>query len=391
MKARSLLPRLLIVVVPALAACASTGGSAPDATTPTSGGTAPPAAARWDHTAALALPSLAEKMKDRFPVGAAVEPHHINDMGDIVAHHFNHLTAENSMKMGPLCPSSTCNFDSADRIAAFAREHQMQMTGHTFVWHQMYPAWLFKDGAGKASKEVVSQRLHDHIFALTERYADVIDNWDVVNEAISDNPEKTYRGDGDDSVWYATFGGPEYVKTAFAHAAAAAEKFDPDVKLYYNDYNVVKADKRQKIIEMVRALREQGVRIDGVGLQAHWNLRWPSVDEIRAAIDELAAEKLLVKISELDVNLYWEDDHATKKWQPELELTPELERELTERYTQIFQVLIEKSDVIDHVTFWGVSDDRTWLNGWPIPRKNYPLLFDREHQPKPALEAILNL
>jgi endo-1,4-beta-xylanase len=391
MEARSLLPRLVAVVLPPIVACASTTGSGPGATPPSTGGAAAPTAPKWDHSAALALPSLAEHMKDHFQIGAAVEPHHINDMGDIVAHHYNRLTAENSMKMGPLCPSSTCIFDTADKIATFAREHQLPMTGHAFVWHQMYPAWFFKDGEGKASKDVVSRRLHDHIFALTERYADVIDNWDVVNEAISDNPEKTYRGDGDDSVWYATFGGEEYVRTAFEYAAAAAEKHDPDVKLYYNDYNVVKPDKRRKIIEMVRSLREQGVRVDGVGLQAHWNLRWPSVEEIRVAIDELAAEKLLVKISELDINLYWEDDHANQKWQPELELTPDLERELTERYTQVFQVLIEKSAVIEHVTFWGVSDDRTWLNGWPIPRENHPLLFDREHQPKPALEAILAL
>ncbi len=391
MNARSLLPRLLVVAIPSVAACASTSASGPGTTTPATGTTTAPAGPRWDHSAALALPSLAEKMRDRFPIGAAVEPHHINDMGDIVAHHYNRLTAENSMKMGPLCPSSNCIFDNADKIAAFAREHQMQMTGHAFVWHQMYPVWFFKDGDGQASKEIVSQRLHDHIFALTKRYADVIDNWDVVNEAVSDNPEKTYRGDGDDSVWYTAFGSEEYVKVAFEHAAAAAAEHDPDAKLYYNDYNVVKADKRQKIIEMVRSLREQGVRVDGVGLQAHWNLKWPSVDEIRTAIDELAAEKLLVKISELDINLYWEDDHATKKWQPEMELTDELERQLTERYAQVFEVLIEKSAVIDHVTFWGVSDDRTWLNGWPTPRENHPLLFDRQQQPKPALKAILEL
>lgn len=358
--------------------------------TPGGGTSVPPATPsgpRWDHRPALALPSLGEKLRDHFAVGAAVEPHHLRDEGDIVAHHFRRLTAENSMKFGPLCPSSRCVFDSADKIAAFAREHQMQMTGHTFVWHQMYPVWLFKDGDQKAPPELVSQRLRDHIFAMTARYADVVDNWDVVNEAISDTPGKTYR---DDSPWYLAFGGEGYVKVAFEHAAAAAAAHDPAVKLYYNDYSVVNADKRKKIIEMIRWLRAEGVRVDGVGMQGHWNLEWPTADELRSTIDELAAEKLEVKVSELDVSVYPKDDQGTKTFEPEVAYTPELEQRLAMRYAEIFAVLREKSALIAHVTFWGVSDDRTWLNGWPIPRKNYPLLFDREHQPKAALKALLD-
>ncbi len=390
MRAGCLLLRGLVAAAPLVVACAATSGGSGDTTPPAANNSAP-APPRWDHSAALALPSLAAAMQERFPIGAAVEPHHLRDMGDIVAHHYNRLTAENSMKMGPLCPSARCNYETADRIAEFAREHQMPMTGHAFVWHQMYPVWLFKDGQRPASRELVSERMRAHIFAMTERYADVVDNWDVVNEAISDQSDKMYRGDGDDSVWYTAFGGEAYIRAAFESAAAAAQLHDPDVKLYYNDYNVVKTDKRRKIIEMVRSLRAQGVRVDGVGLQAHWNLRWPSVEEIGTAIDELAAENLRVKISELDINLYWNDDHATKTWQPELELTEELQQELTRRYARVFEVLIDRSAVIEHVTFWGVSDDRTWLNGWPVPRANHPLLFDRDHQPKPALEAILGL
>ncbi len=142
---------------------------------------------------------------------------------------------------------------------------------------------------------------------------------------------------------------------------------------------------------MVRWLRGQGVRIDGVGTQGHWNIEWPSTAEIAAAIDDFAAENLEVKVSELDVSIYAQDDHAAKKWQPEIEFTPELQDQLTARYAEIFAVLRDKAAVLTHVTYWGVSDDHTWLNSWPVGRKNHPLLFDRQHQPKPALKAILEL
>lgn len=344
-----------------------------------------------DHSAAVALPSLAAKYAAEFGIGAAVEPAHVREMADILSRHFNRLTAENQMKMGPLCQQPACNFARADEIADFARQHGMRMSGHTFVWHQMVPGWIFKHHGKDASRELVDERLKAHIFTMTKRYADVVDNWDVVNEAISDTPGKTYRDDKEGSPWFKAFAGPDYIKAAFVHAAAAAAKHAPAVQLFYNDYNVVIPEKRAKILEMVRWLRKSGVRVDGVGLQGHWNIEWPSSSEIATAIDELAAENLAVKVSELDVSLYSEDDHAQKKWQPELEFTPELEAKLTARYAEIFRVLREKSAVLSHVTFWGVSDDRTWLNSWPSSRKNHPLLFDREHQPKPALKAILDL
>ncbi len=389
----------------ASAGCASQSSTAEPATQPESSATtvnqeattqsqvaatsSPSSEQPRDHSAALELPSLSAKMKEYFSVGAAIEPVQLSEVGDILVHHFDRLTAENAMKLGPLCKTPECDFSDADKIAEFARKNDMKMTGHAFVWHRMYPAWYFKDGNQAASRDLVSERLHDHIFTMTERYADVVDNWDVVNEAISDAKDKTYRDGDEGSKWYTAFEGKEYIKAAFEHAAAAAEEHDPDVKLYYNDYNVVKADKRKKIIEMVNWLREEGVRVDGVGLQAHWNLEWPPAADIRAAIDELSAQDLDVKISELDVSIYTKDDHGNEEWQPEIEFTPELQNKLTARYEEIFEIFLEKSDVLDQVTLWGVSDDRTWLNYWPAQRENHPLLFDREHQPKPALSAII--
>jgi endo-1,4-beta-xylanase len=341
---------------------------------------------------ALALPSLSEKLGTAPVLGVAVEPYLLEEQGPVIAKHFRRLVAENSMKWGEVCRTKNrCDFKRADAIAEFARKHGMKMTGHTFVWHQMYPAWLFRDGLGSASKELLTERLREHIYQMVQRYADVVDNWDVVNEAISDKPERLWRQKPEQSKWFEAFGGEGYVETAFRIAADATAKFAPDTKLYYNDYSIENPEKRHKVIEMIRLLRKKGVRVDGVGIQGHINLTWPAVAELERAIDEFSAENLLVKISELDVSVYTGDDLDRKAYEKELSYTPELEERLARRYVEIFRVFRAKAQVLHSVTLWGLSDDHTWLNGWPVSRRNYPLLIDRAHQPKLAMKRLLEL
>jgi endo-1,4-beta-xylanase len=349
-----------------------------------------PTATTKSNDAALALPPLAEKLG--LPLGVAVEPYVLNDLGDVVARHFNRIVAENSMKWGEVCRVATrCDWTRADAIADFARQHKMKMTGHAFIWHQMFPAWLFKEGKTPVTKPVLIERMRKHIFQLMERYADVVDNWDVVNEAISDKPGRLWRQLPEQSSWYEAFGSEEYVAEAFKIATEASAKFAPDTKLYYNDYSIENPDKRKKAIELIRGLRQRGIRVDGVGIQGHIQLGWPNVAELGRAIDEFAAESLLVKISELDVSVYTADDLEKKLYQKELVYDANLEQQLAERYVALFQLFRQKSSKLTSVTFWGLSDDRTWLNGWPIGRKNYPMLLDRMHQPKLAMKRLLEL
>jgi endo-1,4-beta-xylanase len=354
---------------------------------------APVAAQRasLNEDAALAVAPLHKAYMEYFPVGAAVEPYALKDQGKTLAHHFNRLTCENSMKLGPLLPrEGAYQFTAADQIAEFARRNGMLMTGHALVWHQMYPAWWFRDGDGAASPAVLTRRLQQHTRTVMERYADVVDNWDVVNEGVSDKPSQLYRDEQEGSKWYGAYQGGSYIEVAFKLAEQAAREVDPTTKLYYNDYNVEKPEKRRKIIQLVRELRAKGARVDGVGTQAHWNLEWPTIAEIRATIDELAQENLLIKVSELDISVYSKDDWDTKIWEREIPYTPELGARLAKRYAEIFALFREKAQHITSVTFWGVSDDRTWLNGWPIGRKNYPLLFDRQRAPKAAFHSVID-
>ncbi len=345
-----------------------------------------------DETEALARPSLAEHFQGRLELGLALEPYALKQQGAVIAHHFRRMTAENAMKLGSLQPrAGVTNYEQADRLAAFAREHHFKMTGHALVWHQMQPGWWFKDGKQPATKEQMSERLRSHIFAVVERYADVVDNWDVVNEAISDLQGQIYRDEAEKSLWMKAFGGPDYIAQAFRFAAEATAKFAPTTKLYYNDYNVEQPEKRVKILGLLQDLRKQGLRVDGVGTQAHFSLTSPTPKELAETIELFGAQGFLVKISELDVSVYSRDDWGSKTWQAAVPFSPALDRQIAERYSELFQVFLAHHAQLSSVTFWGLSDDHTWLNGFPVSRPNYPLLFDRSHRPKAAFDALLEL
>ncbi|MGC4064014.1 MAG: endo-1,4-beta-xylanase [Polyangiaceae bacterium] len=390
--ARRSVAMLMGLMLASAAFLSCTPRSRPQGVTPSGGQPTTSSAQAKSSAEALALPSLSDKLGNAPALGVAVEPYLLEEQGPVVAKHFRRLVAENSMKWGEVCRTKNgCDFKRADAIADFARTHGMKMTGHTFVWHQMYPAWLFRDGLGSASKEVLTERLREHISQMVQRYADVVDNWDVVNEAISDKPERMWRQKPEQSKWFEAFGGEGYVEVAFRLAAEATSKFAPDTKLFYNDYSIENPEKRHKVIEMIRELRKKGVRVDGVGIQGHVNLTWPAVAELARAIDEFAAERLLVKVSELDVSVYPEDDLDRKAYQKELSYTQELEERLAQRYVEIFRVFRAKASALHSVTLWGLSDDHTWLNGWPVSRRNYPLLIDRTHRPKLAMQRLLEL
>jgi endo-1,4-beta-xylanase len=373
---------LAMAIVIALGGC---GGAKQEvATEPTAAGPA---------ETAPAVKSIREVYRPYFPVGAAVGPQHLATVDGVIVKHFNHLTAENDMKFGPIHPGPDAwAFENADAVADYARKHDMKMTGHTLIWHHMQPDWLFADltpGDAK-SIETLRERLKNHIFTVVERYADVIDNWDVVNEAVSNDPSKVYRDGSEDSKWYEIYGDETYVYDAFVFAKEALEKAtgSAEGKLYYNDYNF--PQKKDNIMKVVTWLRdEKGIPVDGVGIQAHWNLEWPSVAEIQSVIDLIAGAGFKVKISELDISVYPEDDWTNKVWAPEKPFDEALQDKQAARYKALFELFRKNAAIITSVTLWGVSDDATWLDTFPVDnRNNYPLLFDDNHQPKQSVVEI---
>ncbi len=338
------------------------------------------------------MPSLASLYESYFPIGAAVNTLTLCTQEKLLSAHVNSLTAENDMKWSLIHPRpgngpDAYEFSRADEIVAFASKRGMTVRGHTLVWHQQVPDWVFtgRDGSpGTATKAEVLARLSDHVGTLLDHFRGGVYCWDVVNEALSDG-FATWRTD---SPWYRTAGSdedgdglPEYIVKAFELARAA----DPSVKLFYNDYNIESGTKLEKACELAKALKAKGL-IDGVGIQGHWSLYTPGAEEVRQAIDRFCSLGLEVQITELDISAFrWGDGSFLEQ------LPSELTERQAVRYGELFRVLREQacSARLSGVTFWGIADDHTWLDNFPVKgRKDWPLLFDTKHMPKKAFWSV---
>lgn len=331
---------------------------------------------------------LADYYKDYFPIGVAVYPEAFKDSAksNLIVTEFNSMTAENVMKAGPIHPKpDEYNWQQADEVSNFAKEHNLKLRGHALVWHQQYPKWFFTEENGDTiSKEKLFARMEEHINTVVGRYKDVIYAWDVVNEAVSDNSDVVYR---QESPYY-KIAGEEFLAKAFEYAHAA----DPDAKLFYNDYNAVRPEKADRIYELVKKLVDAGVPIHGVGLQAHWSIFEPTEKELRDAIEKYASLGLEIQITELDVSVYkWEKERRKVKDGEVFEFTPEMEQKQLEQYDMFFRVFRDYKDTITGVTFWNISDQYSWLDTYPVDgRKNYPLLFDQDLKRKKAYYKIID-
>ncbi|MFA5293621.1 MAG: endo-1,4-beta-xylanase [Phycisphaerae bacterium] len=324
--------------------------------------------------------SLCQAYSSFFPVGAAVCPDVIKTHEQILKKHFNSVTAENHMKFTEIHPEEgKWQFEKADAIVNFAIANKMKVRGHTLLWHNQVPDWVFLDKKGDAvSRDVLLARLKEHITGMMQRYKKEVYCWDVVNEAIEDKGAQQLR----QTRWLDIIG-HDYIVKAFEFARQA----NPDALLFYNEYNTTFTEKRKKIYNLVRQLVDNGKLVDGIGMQGHWNIYEPSFDRIRDTIDFYASLGLKIQITEMDLSMFLFNDATGKYKEP----TDEMNWLQQERFEGIFQIFREYRDVITSVTFWGVADDHTWLDNFPVKnRKDWPLLFDVNHKPKKAFAGVVN-
>ncbi len=328
-------------------------------------------------------PGLKDYYREHFKMGVAVYPKALDgSQAHLIRTHFESMTPENVMKIGPIHPApGVYNWDPADKIVAFARENNLALRGHALCWHNQTPEWFFKTEGDSLLKDTLLNRLQDHITTVVSRYKDDIYAWDVVNEAISDKKDQFYR----DSEFFKVCG-EDFITKAFEYARAA----DPDVQLFYNDYEVINPVKRQKIYDMIKSMKEAGVPIDGIGIQGHWSVFEPSEQQLRETISAFTDLGLKIQITELDVSVYKKEHSRRDKLPDETdEFTPELQQLQADQYEMIFNVLRENSEHISSVTFWNISDRYSWLDNFPVAgRKDYPLLFDQNLQPKESYHRI---
>lgn len=344
------------------------------------------------------ISTLKDLYKNDFYIGAAINSRIL--MGDdpelrnIVKDHFNSITAENEFKWSVINPSENeWHFEFPDEFVKFGIENDMYMLGHCLVWHSQVPRSLFVDGSGNpVSKETLLKKMQVHISTLVDRYKGKIHAWDVVNEAIT--PEEHYRK----SRWVDIIG-PEFIE----HAFRLAHEADPNAHLLYNDYNMDNPKRRQYVAEMVRDFKKRGVPIHGIGMQGHYHLESPTIEEIENSIQAFIKEGVKVHLTEVDIDVLPGNTARTAEISTNAEyqeslnpykegLPKEIDDKLSRRYEELFKLFLKYKDDIERVTFWGVSDDLSWKNDFPVRgRTNYPLLFDREHKPKNCYHALAAL
>jgi len=343
--------------------------------------------------------ALKTALAGSFLVGAALNQNQFTEQDQrgatIVKAQFNTITSENVLKWEQVHPRlGQYDFALPDKYVEFGERNAMFVVGHTLVWHQQTPRWVFEDVAGApVSRDTLLARLRDHIQTVVGRYRGRVKGWDVVNEAVDE--DGTLRK----TPWRSIIG-EDYVVRAFEFAHEA----DPAAELYYNDYSVENAPKRTGVIALIRKLQAAGVPVAAVGLQGHNKMTWPTVAQQDSTLAAFAALGVKVNITELDIDVLPaatgnQAAGVSPSAAPVAEVNPyvaglpdSVQQALARRYAELFGVYMKYRDVIERVTFWGVTDGDSWLNGWPVRgRTSYPLLFDRAGQPKPAFDAVIRM
>lgn len=348
---------------------------------------------------APAVPTLQDAYKGLFRIGAALNSAQFEDRDPltdpIIKSQFNQISPENALKWQSVHPDADrYTFDEADKYVAFGEKYHMFILGHCLVWHSQVPRSVFVDADGKPLiRDVLLERMHDHIRTVVGRYKGRVNGWDVVNEALND--DGTMR----QSQWYKIIG-EDYIVKAFQFAHEA----DPRAELYYNDYSLENESKRKGALELIRKLKAAGVPITGIGLQGHLHLDTPDAGMEAETIEAFAALGLKVNISELDVDPLPRTTRtdsadvsttaaATTNSNPYVDGFPEdMQQALAKRYAELFEVYAQHYASMGRVTLWGVTDGNSWLNNFPTRgRTNYPLLFDRQGKPKPAFFSVVHV
>ena len=342
--------------------------------------------------------SLKQIFLDDFMIGVALNKSQIKQSNikesDLIITEFSSITPENIMKWEEIHPKpNKYKFKLADKLIDLAKNNNQSIIGHALVWHNQIPDWVTRNKNGNLnSKEILFKNIEDHINNVGGRYKGMVYGWDVVNEAFND--DGTFR----DSDFF-KISGEEYIYKSFE----IASKNDPKVELYYNDYSLYKKKKINAVIELAKRIKSRGLRIDGIGLQAHWGLDYPTIEEVEKSILKISNAGLKVHFSELDIDVLpnlWEikgadlsdNFNSNKELNPYKKNLPDsISNLLSKRYEEIFKLFYKHRDKIERVTFWGLSDKYSWKNDWPAKgRTNYPLLFDRNLSPKKAYRSVVN-
>lgn len=341
---------------------------------------------------------LKDALEGKFYMGAALNAPQILGTDTmslkIMDAHFNSIVAENCMKSMNIQPKEgEFDFRQADAFVEYGLQNNMYIVGHCLIWHSQAPRWFFVDAEGnQVSREVMIERMKTHISTVVGRYKGKVDAWDVVNEAFLDD------GSWRKTKFYEIIG-EDFFKLAFQFAHEA----DPEAELLYNDYSMFHEGRRNAVVAAVRKFQEEGVKIDGIGMQGHYGLDNLPLDRIEESIIAFAETGVEVHFTELDISVLPMPD-----WRAGAEVSASFEYQQKmnpyqdglsdsaavashKAYLDLFNLFLKHSDKIKRVTLWGIADQHSWKNNWPIRgRTDYALLFDRNFEAKPVVNDIIS-
>lgn len=344
-------------------------------------------------------PSLKDVFKNHFSIGVAVNQWQASGEdakgAALIAQQFNSAVPENVLKWELVHPRSGTNgydFKRSDEFVAFGEKHQMLLVGHTLAWHSQTPGWVFRDEQGRelsgtnaADRELLLNRLHDHISTVVGRYKGRIKIWDVVNEALQDGGSfletNLLRAR---SPWVRILG-EEFIVKAFEWAHEA----DPDAILRYNDYSLENPTKRKRLIALIKNLQAKKVPVMAIGTQTHVNLTSPTPEQEDATLTEIATLGLPIHVTELDVNAAGggqrnlsadvsENASASAGGVEDAAMEKQ-----AKQYGNLFRIFLKHRAEVKLVTLWGLTDKDSWR------RNGRPLLFNDKGEPKAAFSAVM--
>lgn len=326
--------------------------------------------------------SLKDAYSKYFKIGVAVNQMNVTDPAQqaLIIKEFNSVTAENDMKPISVHPTEgKWDWEKADKIADFCRKNNIKLRGHCLAWHNQFCDWMFTDKKGRTvKKEVLYARMKEHINTVMKRYADIVYAWDVFNECITDDAlaKQPLR----ESRFYEIVGSDEFIRKAFEFAAEA----DPNAQLFYNDYNECDPVKRDRIYDLVKGMKDAGIKVDGIGMQGHYNIYGPSEKEFEDALVKYSSLVDHVHVTELDIRINQEMGGQLRFSRNEGVKISDDQKLLQEtQYDRLFRIMRRHHQKLDVVTFWNLSDRDSWLG-----QNNYPLPFDVNYKPKNLHKVI---
>ena len=332
------------------------------------------------------IPSIFQTLSGFFPVGAAVDPTDLSGPHEqLLTMHFDSITPGNEMKWSSVENTpGTFNFGPADAEVGVAVCHNMRIRGHNLVWATgaQTPSYAAGDGTNSlANQATVTSNIQEHIQNEVQHFGNKVYAWDVINEPLDPNqPDCLVHG-----PFYNVLG-----RSYLDVALHAARQYAPaGTKLFINDYSTADPNRLACLVKVIRDLRSRGIPIDGVGHEMHNAINYPSVQAMENAINTVhrAFPDIEQQITELDVSVYNAGDITSNYG---LNIPPGVLAEQGWLYANYFDLFRRLSGKISAVTIWGMADDDTWLDSFPVSRTDYPLPFDMNLQTKPAYWGIVD-